>query len=214
MMIRNTLPLLVTLLLHGMATGQSAPAQNDLSVLTGWMTGSFSSREQSENDTNYFDIRLHMTRVWQDRTDGYWLYVEQATAERQDKPYRQRVYRVTAGNGGMESAVFLLPDPLRFVGAWRNPRPLAGLAPDSLIARGGCSIFLKRTGAGVFSGSTVGHECPSDLRGATYATSEVSITDSMMVSWDRGFDRKDKQVWGATGGGYVFKKIRPSGDPP
>jgi hypothetical protein len=30
----------------------------------------------------------------------------------------------------------------------------------------------------------------------------------MMVSWDRGFDKEGKQVWGAQKGGYRFVKKR------
>jgi len=36
---------------------------------------------------------------------------------------------------------------------------------------------------------------------------EVVITETQMVSWDRGFDAGGKQVWGAEKGGYVFKKL-------
>jgi CpeT protein len=46
------------------------------------------------------------------------------------------------------------------------------------------------------------------LRGATYATSEVIIKNQQMISWDRGYDSSDRQVWGAEKGGYVFEKIR------
>ncbi|MBS4016235.1 MAG: hypothetical protein KGZ86_07390, partial [Candidatus Latescibacteria bacterium] len=67
----------------------------DLQRLADYMTGYFSSEAQALADTDYFDIRLRMQRVWQNRTDGYWLYVEQAVAGYEAKPYRQRVYRVS-----------------------------------------------------------------------------------------------------------------------
>jgi hypothetical protein len=44
------------------------------------------------------------------------------------------------------------------------------------------------------------------LRGASYATSEVVITDEQLLSWDRGWDANGKQVWGAETGGYIFVK--------
>jgi CpeT protein len=50
------------------------------------------------------------------------------------------------------------------------------------------------------------NNCPSNLRGATYATSEVVVQHDKMISWDRGFDSRDKQVWGAEKGGYIFMK--------
>jgi hypothetical protein len=196
------------LLLQAPVFAQSPVTDTSLAVLARWMTGSFSSADQSFGDTNYYDIRLHMARIWPERSDGCWLYVEQAMAARMEKPYRQRVYRLSTTPAGYESAVFLIPDPLRFAGAWKDAEALKHLTPDSLIARAGCSILLERTADGSFAGSTDGHNCPSDLRGAAYATSVVSITDSGMVTWDRGFDGEGKQVWGATTGGYRFKKIQ------
>ena len=86
---------------------------------------------------------------------------------------------------------------------------MAGLTPDSLEARDGCEVFLTRDGDGPFVGGTVDRNCPSSLRGASYATTEVRITESGMVSWDQGFDANGNQVWGATAGGYVFDRIRP-----
>jgi len=59
------------------------------------MTGSLSSAEQSAADERYFDIRLAMVPIWQNRSDGPWLDVEQAVASNLEKPYRQRVYRLS-----------------------------------------------------------------------------------------------------------------------
>jgi hypothetical protein len=28
-----------------------------------------------------------------------------------------------------------------------------------------------------------------------------------MITWDRGFDAEGKQVWGATAGGYIFRRV-------
>ncbi|MBL7997685.1 MAG: chromophore lyase CpcT/CpeT [Candidatus Kapabacteria bacterium] len=182
----------------------STPVQR----LTSLMQGSFSSAEQHKRDTaNYFDIRLHVARIWKHRSDGVWLYVEQAIARSIDKPYRQRVYHITQlPDGRFESAVFTMNEPLRFAGEWKKSEPLTSLTPDSLTPRTGCSVFLKADGNS-FTGSTDGSLCPSDLRGAKYATSEVTITSDRMVSWDRGFDDKGEQIWGATKGGYQFLRV-------
>ena len=50
--------------------------------------------------------------------------------------------------------------------------------------------------------------CPSILYGANYTTSEVEIFNDKIISWDRGFDINNNQVWGATNGGYIFNKIK------
>jgi hypothetical protein len=201
------LPLIIVLSFHSCSSSKDATKfSSDLDMLATSMIGSFSSTAQAAADTDYFDIRLHMARIWKTRTDGYWLYVEQATASRQEKPYRQRVYHVTQrSDGAFESAVFTMNEPLRFAGDWKKENPLASLTVDSLTSRSGCSIILKKIGD-VFEGSTVGKECPSDLRGAAYATSEVNIYPDKLVSWDRGWGKDDTQAWGAEKGGYVFVK--------
>jgi hypothetical protein len=186
----------------------AAPSGADLAKLAGFMAGSFSSAEQAAADTNYFDIRLRMAPIWSERKDGVWFYVEQAVASHEEKPYRQRVYHLTQLSPTIfESDVFTLRAPLRFAGEWKKDRPLASITPDSLLTRDGCSILMRWKAEDLYSGSTIGRDCPSDLRGASYATSEVEIRPAQLTSWDRGFGDDGRQVWGAVQGPYVFKKL-------
>lgn len=184
----------------------SCAPRDPVQRLAYYMEGNFSSQAQAREDSAYFDIRLHIRRVWKERPDGVWFYVEQARADNQDKPYRQRFYRLTQRpDGKLVSEVYIYADPLRFTGAWRDPLMLGMMNPDSLIQREGCAVALAwRDDA--FVGGTEGKNCPSDLRGAYYATSEVTITSDMLLSWDRGFDANDRQMWGATKGAYRFIK--------
>lgn len=192
------------------AADQVSTRDADFALLVDWMTGAFSSAAQAAGDPEFLDIRLFMTRIWADRDDGAWLYVEQASASALARPYRQRVYRVTTSDdGSFRSEVFELPgDPLAFAGSWRDPSKFASLDPGTLPAREGCAIVLRRDGDG-FNGSTQGNSCPSSLRGATYATSTVRISSRGMATWDRGFDASGAQVWGATKGAYEFARVDP-----
>lgn len=194
--------------LVGALVSAGASAQG-LDTLAAWMTGSFSSERQAAADSSYVDIRLVMARIWQERADGYWLYVEQAEAGNLEAPYRQRVYRLTETEGGsFRSDVYELPGPRRFAGAWRERRPLSELSPDSLAARPGCAVILDWYENGMYVGSTVGSECASRHRGASYATSEVIVERTRIMTWDRGYDAEGEQVWGAEEGGFEFDKIR------
>ena len=172
------------------------------------MSGTFSSRAQAKVDSAYFDINLVMFPVWTSETDAKWLYVEQAATAYIDKPYRQRMYKVTsAGKGQIKSAVYELPDPEKFIHAWDNPRLFDSINPDSLIIRQGCAVYLKKDAAGCYSGATKDKECGSTLRGASYASSIVTICESGITSWDQGWNSTGEQVWGAVKGAYVFDKI-------
>ncbi len=178
----------------------------ELALAAKWLTGHFSSAEQAERDSAYYDIHLHMARIWPERTDGFWLYVEQLLAGH--TPYRQRVYHIhRTSPETIESVVYRLPEESRFVDGWRDPEGFGSLTPDSLDERAGCAIVLRRVDEKTFAGSTVGKACPSNLRGASYATSEVTLTADTLISWDRGFNAAGEQVWGAVKGGYVFKRV-------
>ncbi|HRC33831.1 MAG TPA: chromophore lyase CpcT/CpeT [Bacteroidia bacterium] len=190
------------------ADGATLVDNTDLYNLFEMMSGKFSSEAQSKADTSYFNISLKMHPIWQSRTDGHWFYVEQAMATKLDKPYRQRVYHLYLYNDKkIASSVFEIPNPAAYVGSCEKDNPLSNLTPDSLISREGCTIFLEKMNTEVFSGSTPQKQCKSSLRGAAYATSEVTITSGLIISWDRGWDDKDKQVWGAEKGGYEFDKL-------
>jgi hypothetical protein len=180
----------------------------DLDTLASWMSGYFSSQKQSLQDTSYRDVRLHMFPIWKARDDGYWFYVEQAVAEYAGRPYRQRIYNLyQASDTTFYSEVYTLSDPAAFTGAWKKERSLPEISRDSLELRTGCTTILRRSSASAFSGGTQGRGCESNLRGASYATSQVVIQRDKLISWDRGFDAEGKQVWGAEKGGYVFRKI-------
>ena len=188
------------------ANAQTSKPSKQLNKLVSYMVGSFDSEKQSKEDTSYFNISLEMVQIWKNNNDGKWLYIEQAIAENKDAPYRQRVYHEKQINDStFVSTVYTLSDPKSAIGVWKEKEPLSKLTPDSLILRDGCEITLVYRD-GKFVGSTNGHNCPSDRKGASYAVSNVTIEESGMTSWDQGFDKDGIQVWGATKGGYHFVK--------
>lgn len=181
--------------------------QSDLENLFHTMAGEYSSEAQAKADTDFYHITLRMTPVLKNNKDGYWLYVEQAIASAPEKPYRQRVYHLyLQDDTTIVSKVYELKSPAQYIGGWKDESKLATIHPDSLVDRIGCGIYLHKKDEGIFSGSTPGKECLSTLRGATYATSEVTIYPGKLISWDRGWDKDDKQVWGAVKSGYIFIK--------
>lgn len=190
--------------------GSTPTPAEDLEVLAAWMTGTFDSSAQSARDPEaYHPIRLVMLPIWEDRPDGRWLYVEQAVAGSEERPYRQRVYHLTVtSDGDLRSDVFELPeDPRGFVAAWERPGVWKTCEPADLMPREGCAIHLRRRADGTFGGETQGTGCTSRLAGAAYATSEVVVTADLLLSWDRGWSGTHQQVWGAEKGPYEFRKV-------
>lgn len=185
-------------------------APTALDRLESVMTGHFTSAQQAAEDEAYFDVTLHMVPIWPEHsTDTVrWLYVEQAITAAADRPYRQRVYRLSDEGLALVSAVYELSgEAQQYAGAWRDASLLAGVGPDDLIEREGCAITLIEGVDGSYVGSTNEDDCASTLRGATYATSRVTIREGTVESWDQGFDAAGEQVWGAVKGPYFFRRI-------
>ena len=204
-MIRTLSPWLsVFALLGGCA---SAPPTSDLAELASHLSGSFSSRAQAQADKDFLDIELRIVPVWTQRSDGPWLYVEQAAAATADKPYRQRVYRLERKGDQYLSHIYEFKgDPLKHAGQWRQAVPLASLSPQDLVLKDGCAVIMTRSAGGRYSGATVDKACPSVLRGARYGSSKVTLDAKVLDSWDQGWDDSGKQVWGSTKGAYRFVK--------
>lgn len=196
------------------ASDSAAAARAEVEQLADWLEGSFSSQAQAQSDPSYFDIRLRMGRIWAERTDGPWLYVEQARADMPDRPYRQRVYRLSRrSDGRLLSAIYTLPEPVsRFAGALDQDGAaiFATVSPEQLTLLDGCTVVLTWDAAARrYIGGTEGQGCASTREGARYTTSQIELAEGVLVSWDRGFDDAGQQVWGATAGGYRFERIQP-----
>jgi CpeT protein len=185
---------------------ETAENTNHLEELFSLMQGSFDSEVQSQVDSTYYNISLHMIPIWKDK--GHFLYVEQALNDTQVKPYRQRIYEVTQVNDSMyKSAIYTLQADSLWIGKWKTPTAFDSISIKDISLKDGCEVLLKRKEPNYYSGKTGDDSCESSLRGASFARSEVEIMEDKIISWDRGFDSNGDHVWGAEKGGYIFNKL-------
>lgn len=190
-------------------TGQStvSKSESNLNELVSIMQGTYSSEKQSVKDTSYFNISLRMVPIWKNK--GHYLYVEQALFKKQDKPYRVRIYKVTQrSENEFISEIHTLKNEKEWIGKWATPEAFDALTENDIDLKPGCGVVLQRIAKNKFAGSTGEKTCPSELRGASYASSKVTVLPKEIISWDQGFDKEGKQVWGATKAGYVFEKLK------
>lgn len=179
-------------------------------VLIEWMTGYFSSEAQAATSTDQYhvDVRLHMVRIWPERTDGYWIYVEQAYATDLANPYRQRVYNIFESGSGWEDLIYALSSPQSYVGAWENPEDFVELTVENdLILKEHCGLsFIWDEEEQNFYGSTSGTECTASIPGVSYLTSESRIAETFFTSWDLGYNDQGTIVMGPYSP-YIFDKL-------
>lgn len=197
----------IILLAVSLCSQAQQPLSKELNFLAQrYMTGSFSNDAQAKADTNFFHITLRMKPIWLNKKEARYIYVEQAMYEKQDKPYRQRIYKLTQlDDTTFLSEIFSISNPLKYAGVWKEKNALADFKTDSMFSRIGCAVTIHKRGS-IYQGSTDGAKCTSDLRGATYATTEVTLMPNMLISLDRGYNAANEQVWGSQKGGYRFEK--------
>lgn len=195
------------------STPPAAAAPDPAQELLRRLSGRFDSSAQAAADPEHYKaVQLHACVVLVPELGPRVLYIEQALLEQVRAPYRQRLYVVEPGpDGSVVSRVFELRDPQASVGLCDAPGGPRRFAASDVEERQGCRVQLVPTGD-VFRGGTTGKSCTSSLAGASYASSEVTVTPRTIESWDRGFDTGDHQVWGAQTGPYRFER-RTAGEP-
>jgi hypothetical protein len=209
-------PMLLTLTALALqAATPTAPAPMPLpEVYAANVTGSFSSAAQHRSDVRYDEVEARIIRIWPERTDGVWLYQEQAiitvpgvdAATARLRPYFQFVGRIVPlGSGLLRRDNFRVADGARWVGMTGDDPRLAALSPADL-APASCHNLIELVSPGHWTGRT--ESCANGYRGATYMRSISLATPDRYVNWDRGFTATGERVWGPEWGGYVFDRVR------
>jgi len=179
------------------------PQETDLNMLTETMCGTYTATEQSI-DEDALEVTLMLTRIWKDEED-VWIYAEQKSSDAEKVTYRRDIYQlVMNGKNKFIQTVFDPEKEEAWIGAVDKPKLVKSLSPSNLILRDGCTIGFVYSN-GTYAGSTQ-DRCAFDWKGATLATSEITLSEGMMVSWNRGWTDQGQQIWGPTQGGYVFIK--------
>ena len=193
-----------------------APAAPDWVQLADWMTGWFSSARQAADDPEHpYPIRMVGARIWTERDNGAWLYMEQALEESPSEPYRQWIYRIADDAGMIRIDVYTFKeDPRGFAQPWeRGMSVFNRLGLEDVTRRSGCSIYVTRSVDGRFVGGTDEGTCLTSLNGASYVTSEMSVSATRVTMWDRGYNESGRQVYGPVRGPLVFM-MQGNGFPP
>ena len=174
-----------------------------LSAFESQLSGTFDSSQQAQEEPTYYDVSLTACPVSVDGIDTPTLYIEQAMTDSLNQPYRQRIYVLAQLNeSSVQSDIYELDNPDAYIGTC-GEEAIQSVVFDAMTLKEGCTVELEWNGEG-FVGETDTGTCRSDMNGASYATSAVETTESMISSWDQGWNSSDQQVWGAVDGPYIF----------
>jgi hypothetical protein len=181
-------------------------AQNNIDDIALKMNGRFNTVKQAETDSNFRKISLVMYPLSSLKDSVLWIYVEQALYDKKDKPYRQRFYKLKQEGKMWVSYVYEIKNAENWINYPDNPTSCltCNYITDAILKKG-CEVKLVKSDE-MYIGGTISNQCPSNLYGAVYATSEVRLTQTELFSLDRGYNSAGQQVWGSKHGAYRFEK--------
>ncbi|WP_413162849.1 chromophore lyase CpcT/CpeT [Capilliphycus salinus ALCB114379] len=176
--------------------------------LARWIAGDFSNQKQAfENPKDYAHIRVFFRPLPFDFFSGIGFYSEQSYDYDLWTPYRQGIHRFVGQDDRVYIENYSLKDAFLYAGSGHEPEILKTIKPDCIERRHNCSMIFKPDGER-FLGGVEGKCCFIERNGIkTYLVSEVELTETTFISWDRGFDLDThEQVWGSAKGPLKFEK--------
>lgn len=190
-------------------SGNNNHQQEDLMLsLARCLAGDFSNQKQAfENPKDYAHIRVFFRPLPWDFFTGIGFYSEQTYDYDLWSPYRQGVHRFVASSNQIILENYGLKEAYLYAGAGHNRDILNTIKPDNIQRRHNCSMIFRREG-NIFRGEVEGKCCFIQRNGRqTYLVSEVELTETTFVSWDRGIDvETEQQIWGSVHGPLRFEK--------
>ncbi len=182
--------------------------ETEIESLTEWFTGEYTTTEQTAIDSQIIDIHLYVTPFDIKDQKGKWFYLETAYTDDKDSPYRQEFFHIyVARLGFVYVDRYAIENSEPYIGAFTNNDLLKDITMEKLQKNDYCTVYLQKR-KDLYTGSSNGNKCQSNIRRAKYATTDIEITEVDFFLWEKGFDAQGKQVWGTTFNGYVFQKLK------
>jgi len=188
------------------------PLEQDNSLvneLARLMAGDFCNRQQSDADPkSYAHIRIFFRPLPWDFFSGIGFYSEQVYDYDLWSPYRQGVHCLVDKGDHIYIENYSLQDAPSYAGSGHNRDILLTIPRNGIERRHNCSMVFRKEQE-LFRGSVEpGNKCFINRNGVnTYLVSEVELTETTWISWDRGFEVENNQhVWGSAIGPLKFRK--------
>lgn len=212
-------PLYVTTILAGfmMSPASALPdtqskslaehAKTVAAMLEGKMDTILSSQSPNASSVRMTTCRVQVTNA-NTTPAAIFLYQEQAILPNLAQPYRQRFLEIAPYPAiqRVRSLAFKPASSQKWIGYCNQPASKRVVQLQDL-GEPICSVFLVPQ-KDSYIGHTPPEGCPANVRGAVRITNQIELTASGMKTWDRGFDVKGQQVWGAKNEAYQYRRIK------
>jgi CpeT protein len=179
---------------------------SDLSTIRDWLAGTYSNRQQAMAEPVWFiPVTLWYVPVEGLFSKGVGFFTEQVSEHTPEQPYRTRVLQLLENPLRLEN--YRLKDQAAWAGAATKTERLQTLSPNDLELLPGCTIELQCKDNRYFGTMKEGQGCRLSPDSTSYVRIEFELTDTALITLDRGFDLvTNTQVWGSKGGAYHYLK--------
>jgi CpeT/CpcT family (DUF1001) len=182
-------------------------AQRGLGLLAYYLVGTWDTIPQKEGYGDSIPMRMRIARLWPERADRYWFYVENVNPADERQVMRQRILQFVSDGTTIHALMYRLPgNAAEYAGEWRKEHPFAAVNPESLREIQGCRSGWFKVMDVSFAGGTEGDACPGDRPEVSNEHWDYTLSSSEWRTWIRGLDSAGNQVDGPTGPSE-FRKV-------
>jgi hypothetical protein len=213
---RNTRSAAAVLALTIVATltiSAARAAESGVALMELYLLGSFTSEAQAARDSSFspVDIRVEPVKLARaDVVEGPWLLF--SMHDRKRDVWQQALYRLRQDPGEIT-----VVESYRLFRRSSQPPDNKPVTPDEIAKRrlesivylSGCDVYFTLGGDGVFRGAHQRGTCKPATLKVAYIYADKTVGPEGMMFWERGYDERDRPVWGPEKGGYVFARMKP-----
>jgi hypothetical protein len=214
--------IIITLCITTLSWGQSTVGitQEVYEHYKSSIQGRFSSYPQTLVDSTKSDVLIRTRFIT--NLDGYDIFYTQQGENIKGKyyPYRQRLYKTKNEGTHIQLEIHTIDvpytimedTPMDTIQSFKINLNLMldNIAKNNSAKKEGCDIkvIVVSNNNNVLYGTTNNNDCTATFNGSSYTRVQFLIFPHYLISWERGYDVDNNQVWGPTTNPYIFFKIR------
>ncbi|MEW7292354.1 chromophore lyase CpcT/CpeT [Aquimarina sp. 2304DJ70-9] len=180
----------------------------ELHDLVSLLAGEFSNEEQAKNDAGFAHLNLTNIEIWKDKP-GYWLYSEVSDAKEKNYIYSQRILNYERLDSFIfKNTSYSIRNAKDYKIGQKDKHVFNQLTLDSLEIREGCQVYFEKNTSTIYSGKTKKKSCSSTTGHIEYISSNFVVSSDKISIWNKGYNKKGKQIWGKIKGPYIYKRKR------